>query len=96
MVTAKKHHELYKELATIVGAKYVSDDYAVLLSYTRDMSTVPAGKPQGVAVRPGSVEEVVELVVCWLHFVVKRNGAAGRFETEEFYLFNAGLGGVSN
>ena len=62
MVLAKKRHELYEELGSIVGAKYVSDDYAVLLSYTRDVSTFPPGKPQGAVVRPGSVEEVVELV----------------------------------
>ncbi len=62
MVVAKKHHELYGELGSIVGAKYVSDDYAILLSYTRDMSTFPPGRPQGAVVRPGSVEEVVELV----------------------------------
>ncbi|MFC2009775.1 FAD-binding oxidoreductase, partial [Chloroflexota bacterium] len=58
----KKHHELYKELGSIVGTKYVSDSLAVLLAYTRDMSSFPAEKPQGVVVRPGSVEEVVELV----------------------------------
>jgi len=62
MVVAKKHHELYQELGAIVGAKYVSDDYGALLSYTRDMSPFPPGKPQGAVVRPGSVEEVVELV----------------------------------
>ena len=62
MVVAKKHHELYGELGSIVGSKYVSDDYAVLLSYTRDMSPIPPVKPQGVVVRPGSVEEVIELV----------------------------------
>lgn len=62
MVIAKKHHELYEELGAIVGAKYVSDDLGVLLPYTWDMSTFPPGKPQGIVVRPGSVEEVVELV----------------------------------
>jgi len=62
MVLEKKHHELYKELGAIVGTKYVSDNHGVLLSYTKDMSTFPPGKPQGVVVRPGSVEEVVEVV----------------------------------
>lgn len=62
MVLAKEHHELYKELGSIVGARYVSDAHAVLLSYTRDVSTFPPGRPQGVVVRPGSVDEVVELV----------------------------------
>jgi len=62
MVIAKKHHELYEELGSIVGAKYVSDDYAVLLPYTKDMSSFPPARPQGAVVRPGSVEEVVELV----------------------------------
>jgi len=62
MVEAIKRHELYRELGSIVGAKYVSDDYSVLLSYTRDVSTFPPGKPQGVIARPGSVDEVVEIV----------------------------------
>jgi glycolate oxidase len=62
MEVTKKHHELYQELGAIVGTEYVSDDLAVLLPYTRDMSPFPPGKPQGVVVRPGSVEEVVELV----------------------------------
>ena len=62
MVVAKKHHELHKELGSIVGARYVSDDYGVLLSYTRDMSSFPPAKPQGAVVRPGSVEEVVQVV----------------------------------
>ena len=62
MVVARKHHELYEELGSIVGAKYVSDDLPVLLPYTRDTSTFPPEKPQGVVVRPGSTEEVVELV----------------------------------
>jgi FAD/FMN-containing dehydrogenase len=62
MVVTKKHHELYQELGSIVGAKYVSDNHGVLLSYTRDISTFPPAKPQGVVVRPGSVQEVVELV----------------------------------
>ncbi|MFC1924576.1 FAD-binding oxidoreductase [Chloroflexota bacterium] len=62
MVRAKEHHELYEELRSVVGARYVTDDLAVLLSYTRDLSSFPAEKPQGVVVRPGSVEEVVELV----------------------------------
>ncbi len=57
-----KHHELYKELETIVGPKYVSDERAVLLAYTRDISSFPAAKPQGIVARPGSVQEVVELV----------------------------------
>ena len=62
MVVTKKHHELYNELCSIMGHKYVSDDRAALLSYTWDMSPFPPGKPQGIVVRPGSVEEVVELV----------------------------------
>ena len=62
MVVARKHHELYEELGSIVGAKYVSDDRGALLSYTRDMTILPPVKPQGVVVRPGSIEEVVEIV----------------------------------
>lgn len=62
MVATKQHHELYNQLRSIVGAKYVSDDLPALLSYTRDMSTFPAAKPQGVIVRAGSAAEVVEIV----------------------------------
>ena len=62
MTMAKKHHELYQELASIVGAKYVSDDYAVLLPYTKDMSSFPPGRPQGAVVRPSCIEEVVDVV----------------------------------
>ena len=62
MVLAKKHHELRQELGSIVGAKHVSDNRGVLLSYTRDMSLFPPGKLQGIVVRPGSTEEVVEIV----------------------------------
>jgi len=62
MVLAKKHHELYEQLGSIVGAKYVTDDYGVLMTYTRDASVFPQQKPQGAVVRPGSVDEVVELV----------------------------------
>ena len=62
MAVAKKRHELYRELGSIVGPKYVSDNKGVLLSYTRDMSLFPPAKPQGVVVRPGSTQEVVEIV----------------------------------
>jgi len=62
MVVAKKHHELREQLGSIVGAKYVTDDYGVLMTYTRDASVFPQQKPQGAIVRPGSVEEVVEVV----------------------------------
>jgi len=62
MVVTRKHHELHEQLGRIVGAKYVSDDLDVLLSYTRDVSSFPPKKPQGAVVRPGSVDEVVELV----------------------------------
>src|SRR4030042_4396659 len=62
MVLSKKHHELYEELGAMVDTQYVSDNCGVLLSYTRDISTFPPAKPQGTVVRPGAVEEVVELV----------------------------------
>jgi len=62
MAIAKTHHELFNALGSVVGAKYVSDDRDVLLSYTRDMSTFPAAMPQGIVARPGSIKEVVELV----------------------------------
>jgi len=62
MLTAKNHHDLYDGLRSVVGEKYVSDDHAILLAYTKDISVAPAAKTQGVVVRPGSVEEVVEIV----------------------------------
>jgi glycolate oxidase len=62
MVVAKKHHALYEELKAIIGPKYVSDELAVLLSYTRDISIFPAEKPQGIVVRPGSTEEVADIL----------------------------------
>jgi len=62
MVVTRKSHELHEQLGSIVGSKYVSDEKAVLLSYTRDVSVFPPGKPQGIVVRPGSVDEVVEIV----------------------------------
>jgi len=62
MVMARTHHELYQELGSIVGTQYVSDDYSVLLSYTKDTSCVPPASAQGVVARPGSTEEVVEIV----------------------------------
>jgi len=56
-----EHHALYKELSAIVGSKYVSDDDFVIFAYSKDTSPMP-GKIQGIVVRPGSVEEVVEIV----------------------------------
>ncbi len=61
-MAAAKKSELLKELSSIVGDNYVSDDYSVLLLYTRDMSIFSPAQPQGAVVRPGSVEEVVQLV----------------------------------
>jgi len=55
------HHPLYKELGAIVGSKYVSDDDYVLFAYSTDTGPMP-GKIQGIVVRPGSIEEVVEIV----------------------------------
>jgi glycolate oxidase len=62
MAVVKQHHELHSQLASIVSSRYVSDDDFVLLSYTRDASICPAGRPQGIVVRPGSIEEVVDIV----------------------------------
>jgi glycolate oxidase len=60
-MTEAKHHLLYRELAAIVGSKYVSDDDYVLFAYSRDTGPLP-GKMQGVVVRPANIEEVVEIV----------------------------------
>lgn len=61
MSKLEKHHSLYKELAAVVGSEYVSDEDFVLRSYTRDISEFP-GKPQGIVVKPGCTEDVVEIV----------------------------------
>jgi len=59
----KGHHPLYKELAEIVGADYVRDDDTTLWSYSKDSSVYHVKtKPQGIVVRPGSTEDVVEIV----------------------------------
>jgi len=63
MTTAKSraHHSLYYDLAGIVGQKYVSDDAFALHTYSRDCS--PArGNIQGIVVRPGNIEQVVQIV----------------------------------
>ncbi len=56
-----EHHALYRELSAITGSKYVSDDDFVLFAYSMAMDPLPP-KIQGIVVRPGSVEEVVEIV----------------------------------
>ncbi len=55
------HHPLLGELSTIVGPKYCSDADFVRLAYSRDSSPAPA-QIQGIVVRPGTVEEVVNIV----------------------------------
>jgi len=54
------HHALFKDLSAIVGPKYVSDDDFVLFAYSMAMDPLPP-KIQGIVVRPGSVEDVVEI-----------------------------------
>jgi glycolate oxidase len=55
------HHELYETLAAIVGPKFVTDDYFALIPYARDISYFKGVMP-GIAVRPGSTEEVSEIM----------------------------------
>jgi len=56
-----KHHPLREAIAGIVGSKYVADEDFVLVTYSRDISAFAASMP-GIAVRPGSTEEVSEIV----------------------------------
>lgn len=60
-IQVKEHHPLQRELAAIVGSKYTSDSDFAVWAYSRDSSPVP-GKVPGIIVRPGSTEEVVEIV----------------------------------
>jgi FAD/FMN-containing dehydrogenase len=57
----KAHHPLYFDLAGIVGPEYASDQDHVLETYSRDTSLLPPNK-QGVVVRPGSTDEVQDIV----------------------------------
>jgi glycolate oxidase len=62
MVTmAIRHHHLHDPLAAIVGSKYVADEDFVLETYSRDISAFPGSMP-GIIVRPGTTEEVSEIV----------------------------------
>ena len=62
----KEHHPLYEELCSIIGPEYVSDEEFVRRSYTRaasyGMMARVRGKTPGIAVRPGSTEEISEIV----------------------------------
>ena len=56
-----QHHPLFQELTGILGEKYVRDDIMSRVSYSQEMSP---HKPviSGVVVRPGTTEEVAEVV----------------------------------
>lgn len=57
----QQHHPLYQELGGIVGYDYVRDDKMSLVTYSKDMSSNPAVL-SGVIVRPGTTEEISEIV----------------------------------
>ncbi|TZE82522.1 FAD-binding oxidoreductase [Calorimonas adulescens] len=57
----RKHHPLYEAIGAIVGSKYVTDEDFALIPYSRDVSAFAPVKP-GIVVRPGSTEEVSEIV----------------------------------
>ncbi|MBU1056596.1 MAG: FAD-binding oxidoreductase [Proteobacteria bacterium] len=61
VMRVKEHHPLYGELAMIVGSKFTTDSDFALWAYSRDSSPVP-GKVPGIIVRPGSTEEVSEII----------------------------------
>jgi FAD/FMN-containing dehydrogenase len=80
-LSMEKKHPLYSELAAIVGSKYVSDEDFVLWAYSKDAGPFP-GKAQGIVVRPGSTEEVVEIVKlanATRTPIVPRGGMAGLY-----------------
>ena len=58
---SKMHHPLYEYVGGIVGEEYVKDDKLSLITYAKDMSSNPAVLP-GMVVRPGSTEEIAEIV----------------------------------
>lgn len=57
----QNHHPLYQELCGIVGEKYVRDSLMTRITYSQEMSTNPP-VISGVIVRPGSTEEISEIV----------------------------------
>lgn len=82
MTTTRKHHALYDDLSAIIGSKYVSDDDFVLWAYAHDSSSIAHiyGKPQGIVVRPGCTDDVVEIVKLanqTLTPIVPRGGGLG-------------------
>ncbi len=62
LITVKGvHHPLLGELSAIVGPKYCSDEPSVRVAYSRDSSPAPS-QTQGIVVRPGTTEEVQNIV----------------------------------
>jgi len=59
--TESNHHPLYPALAAIVGQKYVSDEDFAVYAYSRSVTPFPARIP-GIIVRPGTAEEVSDIV----------------------------------
>ena len=55
------HHQLHEPLVAIVGKKYVADEDFSRVPYSRDISAFPGALP-GIVVRPGSTEEIAEIV----------------------------------
>ncbi len=77
----EKHHLLYEPLVAIVGPKYVSDEDFTLWSYSQDSGPFP-GKIPGIVVRPGTTEEISEILRLANRTntpVVPRGGAASLF-----------------
>jgi len=76
----KLHHALYDSIEAIVGSKYVSDQDYVLITYAQDISYFPGSIP-GIVVRPGTTEEVSDIVKLanrtGYPIVVKGGGQAG-------------------
>lgn len=58
---SQNHHPLFQELCGIVGEKYVRDSLMSRVTYSQEMSTNPP-VISGVIVRPGSTEEISEIM----------------------------------
>jgi len=61
MAAEVKHHELYGPLCAIVGPKYVADSDFANYAYSADLDLYSSKMP-GIIVRPGTTEEVADIV----------------------------------
>lgn len=88
----KGHHPLHGVLANIVGDKNVSDDTFNLLAYARDGSPLASPKPPGIIVRPGSTEEISQIVkLANMHRIPVTPRGGGSSYTGDFQAIGGGI-----